>query len=185
MDNKTNRDAFIEQKYREMYLPLLQYATRLLRQPSLAEEAVQETFRIACAKPEAFCDSPNPNGWLIKTLSNVIRNTQRNLARLHRLVTASLEYDVQSGLEAPPDDHLDAEYGDLLSREDYALLKLVVLQRYSMKEAAEEYGISVEACKKRVQRAKSRLQNLLEKIENDPSPEQGEGHRESEGTQDA
>ena len=43
------------------------------------------------------------------------------------------------------------------------LLINIVIRKYSMLEAAEELGISVEACKKRVQRAKKRLQKIIEK----------------------
>ena len=39
----------------------------------------------------------------------------------------------------------------------------IVIRKYSMLEAAEELGISVEACKKRVQRAKKKLQKIIEK----------------------
>ena len=38
-----------------------------------------------------------------------------------------------------------------------------VVRRYTMLEAAEELGITVEACKKRVQRAKKKLQKIIEK----------------------
>lgn len=53
------------------------------------------------------------------------------------------------------------EYGDLLPQEDFRLLKLVVLERYSYLEAAQELGISLEACRKRVQRIKQRLRQKL------------------------
>lgn len=43
---------------------------------------------------------------------------------------------------------------DLVNDEDYKLLKEIVLERYTIRETAQELGISVEACKKRVQRAK-------------------------------
>lgn len=40
----------IEQLYRELYLPLCIYANSALQSRPLAEEAVQDTFRIACTK---------------------------------------------------------------------------------------------------------------------------------------
>ena len=45
--------------------------------------------------------------------------------------------------------------------EDFRLLKRIVLERYSYLEAAEELGISLEACRKRVQRIKQRLREKL------------------------
>ena len=41
------------------------------------------------------------------------------------------------------------------------MLVKIVLQNYTMLEAAQELGISVEACKKRVQRAKKKLEAHL------------------------
>ena len=66
---------YIEALYLEMFELLFSYARSSLENDSLAEEAVQETFRIACLKPSELCASPNPKGWLVNTLKNVIRNT--------------------------------------------------------------------------------------------------------------
>ena len=67
----------IDRLYLKMYPMLFEYARSSLSNDSLAEEAVQDTFIIACQKPEALCDSPNPEGWLVKTLKNVLSNTIR------------------------------------------------------------------------------------------------------------
>lgn len=41
---------------------LFTYAMALLGSETAAEEAVQESFRIACMKPEALIGSDNPRG---------------------------------------------------------------------------------------------------------------------------
>ena len=43
-------DDRMEQLYREMFPKLYMYALRIISNPSLAEEAVQNTFCIACSK---------------------------------------------------------------------------------------------------------------------------------------
>ena len=53
------------------------------------------------------------------------------------------------------------EYSDLLSDAEYRLFRRIAVDRYSMKEAAYELGISVEACKKRVQRIRAKLQQQI------------------------
>ena len=63
--------------------------------------------------------------------------------------------------ESREDANVDLLYGDLLPEEDFRLLKRIVLERYSYLEAAEEPGISLEACRKRVQRIKQRLREKL------------------------
>ena len=76
----------IEQLYMEMFEHLFAYARSVLENDALAEEAVQETFRIACLRPMEFCGSPNPRGWLFNTLKNVLRNTQKSQRSAQRLL---------------------------------------------------------------------------------------------------
>ena len=45
-----DEDQFISALYEDMFNKLLMYANTALSNRSLAEEAVQETFRIACMK---------------------------------------------------------------------------------------------------------------------------------------
>ena len=157
-----NQRCAIEKYYQEMFYPLSAYAKSALSDGSLSEEAVQDTFRIACAKADEFLSSPNPKGWLLNTLKNVIHNTVRSRAYLNSIVVSSLDVDetIVSGDEDAP--NLDFMYSDLTDNEDYKLLKRVALDKYSMLEAARELGISVEACKKRVQRAKKKLKKHFE-----------------------
>lgn len=156
-------EKYIEQLYREMYTCLFFYAKNAQGNKTLAEEAVQDTFRIACIKPESLMSSKNPRGWLINTLKNVIRNRRRTEARLNNLLLAAMSaYEPQ--VKATVDTaEFHAAYSNALGEDDFQLLINIVIRRYSMLEAAEELGISVEACKKRVQRAKKRLQKIIEK----------------------
>ena len=167
------QEQFLEKLYREMYGVLLSFADAALEDKALAEEAVQDTFRIACAKLSEFCGSENPQGWLMITLKNVIRNTRRELAALNRLFVFAMSVDDEAVLESYAaetdfnkrleDDQVDILYADLLSPDEYSLLKKIVLQRYTIADAARELGISVESCKKRVQRAKQKLRKKLER----------------------
>lgn len=150
----------IEQLYREMYPVLITYAKNNLMETPLAEEAVQDVFCIACAKSGEFLRSGNPRGWLMTTLKFVIRNTERQRAKMSVL---SLNTDESALLAVYDEGDIDALYENLAAREDFQLFKKIVLDHYSMKEAAEEFGITVEACKKRVQRIRAFLRkNILE-----------------------
>lgn len=149
----------IKALYLEMYLLLFSYAQNMLSDRSLAEEAVQDTFRIACTKADNLLYSPNPKGWLLNTLKYVIKNKGRSRAYLIN----SLELD-ENIIPGDPDVlDIDFMYSDLTNSEDYKLLKKIALDKYSMLEVAKEMGISVEACKKRVQRAKKKLKKVLKK----------------------
>jgi len=161
----------IENYYREMHGKLLAYANSVLKNESFSEEAVQDTFRIACEKVNDFLGSKNPKGWLLNTLKNVIRNIQKERAKLNMLVLTSLSLDegIQAQKANTADnrvEHLlvDTFYSGLIPEEDFKLLKRVAIDKYTMLEAAEEFGLNVEQCKKRVQRAKVKLKSALEKI---------------------
>lgn len=152
--------------YQDMFQPLYQYANSALRNPSLAEEAVQDTFRIACANSTACLESPNPKGWLLETLKNVIRNIRRSLARQNNLVTkltslAEMQPDSDSIL--PEDDivSLRAACMSALGEEDFQLFWRVAMDKLTMAEAAREFGIHTETCKKRIQRARAKIKDYL------------------------
>ena len=76
----------IEMLYLEMFEKLKVYAKCSLDSEALAEEAVQEAFRIACQKPDALCSSLNPQGWLVVTLKNTIKNIRRRQATVKRII---------------------------------------------------------------------------------------------------
>ena len=94
----------------------------------------------------------------MNVLKNVIRSTRRERARLAETVLEVLD---ENGGAADVELDLDTLYGDLSDSEDFRLLKRIALDRCTILEAAEELGIPLETCKKRVQRARKRLQKRL------------------------
>ncbi len=153
----------IAEKYTEMYNMLLTYAVCKLKNEDLAEEAVQETFRIACQKADAFYDSKNRSGWLVNTLKNVISNTQRKQCRA-QTYAADCMASPEDFLQTTDNIDLDVLYRDIALSDEYILIKEFVLEQKSIRELAEERNISVAACKKRVQRAKQALRKYLKSI---------------------
>ena len=162
------QDARLTALYLEMYEKLVNLAYLKLRSVPLAEEAAQETFCIACRRPEAALESANPQGWLVITLRYVVRNMERMLAL--REMRSAMD---PGRTEAMPvyDDYADVEFADLLSDAEYRLFRRIAVDRYTMKEAADELGISEEACKKRVQRIRARLQKQILQILAEDVPE--------------
>lgn len=148
-----------------MYDSVYIYAYSALSSPSLAEEVVQEVFRIACAKPNAVMGSDNPNGWVMNTAKNVIFNMRRTYSRMATLVVRTLHEEGEVVDPSKCDDYTTAEYSDLLAPAEFELIKRMALDKCSPGEMALELGISVEACKKRVLRARKRLQKILNSID--------------------
>lgn len=156
------QQAELAQLYRETFRALYAYALSALRDSTLAEEAVQETFFIACYKIDNLLESPNPRGWLTLTVRNVARN----------LKVRQRKRAGQISLSAVPEEPVGEEdvsmrpellYESYLSEEEFALLSRVGVDGYTMQETSEQFGISVEACKKRVQRAKKKFLKRFQK----------------------
>lgn len=160
LDKRQNR--IIEELYIEMYDKLTVYAQSALGDRSQAEEAVQDTFTIACAKPDDLLSSKNQKGWLFKTVQNVIKNNQRSRARLNNLLVSIDVHTYIEDTNGTNEENIDLIYSNISGREDYKLLKRIALEKCTMLEAAQELGISVEACKKRAQRARKNLQKYVE-----------------------
>lgn len=160
MESRRPWESTVEQLYKEMYPALHVYALRILGNSALAEEAIQDTFCIACAKQEQFLSSANPRSWIMCTLKHVMQNMLRTQAKLKNLLL-SLDMGESLPTEAPDLMSVDVLFSDVSDSEDFRLLKRIALDRCTMLEIAEELGISVETCKKRVQRARKRLQEKI------------------------
>lgn len=162
MDINEKYLKFIETLYIKNASLLFNYANIILSNTSLAEEAVQETFVIACIKQHALENSSNPEGWLMNTLKNVCRNIQKNRNYyLSRIL--SLNESVLGTTALESDNLWETNVQDFISKEDFMILKKIILDGYSYKDLAKELGISLEACKKRAQRAKQRFRKNYDK----------------------
>lgn len=156
---------WLRQIYIREYDTLLCIARHRLPSLPVAEEAVQKTFLIACEKIDVLMASPRPGGWLTNTLINTIGTLMRSSERANKLFVSEMGLD--ESLIAAQDDgvyELDDIGVRVLGQRDYSIMKGVLLKELSIKEAAAELGISVAACKKRIQRGKRQLREILEKI---------------------
>lgn len=151
----------IKTLYREMYDKLIVYARSSLGSEALAEEAVQEAFLIACQKPEKLCGSVNPQGWLVLTLRNTIRNMKSSRATAKRLVETYLVAQFKESSVWEDRIDLRVQYENVAQLEEFKLLSEMAIEGRSHQEMAQARGITVSACKKRVQRAKEALQKKI------------------------
>ena len=151
----------IEMLYLEMFNKLMAYACSSLDSAALAEEAVQETFRIACQKPDQLCGSANPQGWLVRTLKYTIKNIQNSRAAARGLIEKYLITQVKefSFLEDRVD--LRVVYENVADTEEFKLLFELAIEGRSHEEMAKSRNITISACRKRVQRAKETLQRRI------------------------
>lgn len=151
----------IEELYINMYDLLVSYALSTLENEALAEEAVQETFRTACIKPAALLSSPNPKGWLVNTLKNTIANQKRSRDTAARVLAGYMSSMDPELIISQDKVRLEILYENVAGSDEFQLLKEMAIEGRSHLEMAEKRGISVNACKKRVQRAKEFLKKKI------------------------
>lgn len=157
------QNQFLTERYYEKRKFLLEYAESSLHNYALSEEAVQQTFEIACRKIDDFCSSPNPDGWLTKTLSLVIRNMEKRQRSERRVIAITDEYrpDLVAAPEVPLP--LRVTYGSLVETPQFRLVYESEVLGRTYKEIARELGISESTCKKRAERGRKFLQRKIRK----------------------
>ena len=151
----------IERLYLQLYPLLFEYARSSLSSDSLAEEAVQDTFRIACQKPEAMINSPNPEGWIMNTLKNVLKNTIRNQNISRRILLDYFASNINDITVTNDRVGLEILYEDVADLEEFKMVKAMALEGKSYLEMSQEFGISMAACRKRMQRAREILRKKI------------------------
>ena len=158
-----DQNQFLSEKYHEKRKFLLEYAESSLHNYALSEEAVQQTFEIACRKIDDFCNCPNPDGWLTKTLSFVVRNIESRQRSERRVIAITDDYrpDLVAAPEVPLP--LRVTYGSLVDTPQFRLLYESEVLGHTLAEIAKELDISEAACKKRAERARTFLQKKSRK----------------------
>ncbi len=153
------QEQWIENLYLEMYDLLFHYSNAIVHDDSQSEEAVQETFRIACDKPEAILESPNPQGWVMNTLKGVLQNQLRkNRKQSDLFVQMEVPEEILKG-EADP-LAVELLYGNVAETKEFQLIR-AVSEGETMKELSQRLGISEDSCKKRVQRSRHFLRRKI------------------------
>ena len=161
MSLSESEHQLLEQLYRAYYHQLFLYARAILRHDQLAEEAVQDTFHIACLKIAQLRASPNSVGWLVQTLKNVLRNMERTRSSLYSSLQRDLPYEERYVGSRRDEENISLLYGNTLTEEELSLLQRIAVEGCTYLEASRELGISVEACRKRMQRIRDKLRKNL------------------------
>lgn len=154
-------NEIISELYLRLYDFLLDYAEASLKNRAQAEEAVQETFQIACQKREELCAVKHPEGWILNQMKTVLLNTLRDREADSELLQRYVSLHLQDMSIREDSVRVEILYGDLAEREELKLIKELALDGYSYLEMAQKRGISVATCRKRVQRAREALRKKL------------------------
>ncbi|MFP7673862.1 RNA polymerase sigma factor [Marivita sp. S0852] len=139
------------------------FAMSLTRNPALADDMVQDSLVKAWTKIGTFEPGTNMRAWLF----TIVRNTYYSHHRKARREVADVDGVLSEGLAQKPDHDGRLQMRDFntafdqLNDEQREALVLVGAAGFSYEEAAETCGVAVGTIKSRVNRARSRLTELM------------------------
>ena len=158
----STQEEFFDRMYRTQRNYAYLIALRIVGDEDLAHEVVQQTFAFAWTDIDNFMTSDSPVGWLINATKNFSKDAVKKRKRqTDAFISLS---DIPENLHPSQADEIDPQilFGDILSKEEYHLLKRRILDKASYAELAAEFHITVWACEKRMRRL---LKKLKEKFD--------------------
>lgn len=156
----TSPEGLFERLHTDYAAPILNYLYRLLGDPALAEDLTQEAFTRAWKARAGLPRLDNPRAWLYRIATNLARDHFRRARLLRWLPLLGNEPALT---EAGPavGDPLEADRmrrALLTLAPDYRTpLVLYTCQDLSVAEIASALGISPDAVKQRLVRARKQL----------------------------
>lgn len=151
-------NEWLVKTYRTMYPTLYRTAYRLTGSAETAEELVHDAFFLALSRREILTVHPNPEGWLMVTLTNLARNERKRLSSTNVSLDA-----LPLHIPAPESDRGIGEWlPENLSQEDRQILIWRFEDRLSHREIGDRLGISEAGSRSRLARALRKCKKLLD-----------------------
>ena len=166
----SDENELVERLYRLHLKKLFIYANAVLRDPEQAKDVVQDTFHEALRRIDVFATHENPGGWLMNTLKNKLKENERTRRRdLCRLLSLDADFPDKRNLPEelvvaqpePQEESVIEILERVLTPEEFRLLKRLVFDRASHQQVAQEFGISVYASQKRLERIRDKLYTVF------------------------
>ena len=158
---KENQERFFTQLYLEQFDFLYHLACSLLHDDHFGYDLVQDTFQVALLKIDELMEHPNPTGWLVLTMRNKVAHINRDRKLLLELNEAIIANTNDCLVFEEQESDWKERWLTVLSEKEISLFQRYYGDGYSIEIVAQENDISVDACYKRLQRARKKLRNLI------------------------
>ena len=136
------------------------YLVQMVRDRSLAEDLLQEAFCVALRSGSQLASARNQEAWLFGVGSNLALQALR---KRRRIQLALSRFPIRShATDDPAEVVATRELLEVLTPEDRSLLLLRYLHGFSAIELAEVTGLTADAVRQRLSRARKRLVDAAE-----------------------
>jgi RNA polymerase sigma-70 factor, ECF subfamily len=154
-DDEALRKA-VEELFVGCQRPVGRYLAQLVGDRALAEDLLQDSFHDALRSRAQLPEVRNPEAWLYGIARNRALQAMRKRRRFDRVLRRLID-----GRQTSSDDEEVVAVRDLMARhlspEDRALVLLRYLHDVDTSELAEMTGLTPEAVRQRLSRARARL----------------------------
>ena len=167
---RPEQEQLIERLFLEYFDKLTIYARSVLKNLPQAEELVQDTFHEAVTHIDKLMDHENPGGWLMQALKYKIRAYERARAQYLRYffslseaaaaAAAAPRVVERAALAGEEPDPLEKIRG-ALTPEEFRFLKRLVIDKAGHRAVAGEFGITLWASQKRLERIRAKLNEIF------------------------
>lgn len=161
------QSAYLERFFKAHFSELQVHAFRFLGDWNYTEEAVMDAFKIASEKIDVFLECQNQIGWMMLVVQNVCRNILRRWNRDSKLLMnweSLTDTQIPGGEDTYPSEFVE-KCRALLTRDEFLLLYQAVVLEVPYNELAQTHGLSMWACRKRVQRSLAKLRKFFNENE--------------------
>ena len=149
--------SFLEALYKENFRKLYYYGFAILKEQTITENLINDTFLVAVQKIDTLMTHENPAGWLICALKNHIKHYRYICAQSPQMIPLD---QVEEYLHSDEELHFSDLEGTLTEKE-CAFFRIYYDLGCSHKAVAELLGISVSACYKRLERIRTKIKRNL------------------------
>ena len=162
-DTATNRDQKLISLVDRYQEPLLRMCCLYLRDRSLAEDAVQETFIKAYRALDSFREESSEKTWLMRIAMHICCDINRT--GWFRFMNRDVTPEMFADQSAPPPEERDEELAAAVMKLPRRLREVILLYYYqgmNVNEIADALNLSHSSVSGRLKRGREKLKNMLE-----------------------